>query len=86
MTFTKATKKQTRGRLALIGPPGSGKTYTSLLVAQHLGKKVALIDTEHASAAKYGDRYTFDTRVLTNFDPLFPLGMSALGMTAVLIV
>lgn len=62
MTFTKATKKKQKARVALIGPPGSGKTYTALMVGKHLGKSVALIDTERGSASKYaGDVADFDT-------------------------
>ena len=41
--FQKATKKQAKLRLALVGPAGSGKTYSALAVASHLGKKVALV-------------------------------------------
>ena len=38
--FQKATKTQSRLRLALEGPPGSGKTYTALAVASALGERV----------------------------------------------
>jgi hypothetical protein len=44
-------------------------TWTALLVAEQLGKKIAVIDTENASASKYADRFTFDTEVLTSVDP-----------------
>jgi hypothetical protein len=69
MTFAPARKTQAKLRLALIGPAGSGKTYTALNVAQHLGDRVALIDTEHGSASKYADLFSFDTAVLDNYDP-----------------
>ncbi len=69
MSFKKATKQQAKGRLALIGPPGSGKTYTALTFAQYLGKKVGVIDTEHGSASKYADIFDFDVVELTTFSP-----------------
>ena len=69
MAFQRATKKQSRLRLALIGPSGSGKTYTALRVAQYLGEKVAVIDTERGSASKYADEFTFDTNEPESFHP-----------------
>ncbi len=59
--FSKATKAKAKLRLALFGPAGSGKTFTALSVARGLGEKIALIDTERGSAAKYSDRFDFDT-------------------------
>jgi DNA polymerase III delta prime subunit len=68
--FKKATKTQSRLRLALYGPSGSGKTYTALTIAQALGKPVAVIDTERGSASKYaGDVAEFDVLELTSFEP-----------------
>lgn len=64
--FQKATKTQSRLRLALCGPSGSGKTFTALNIAQHLGNTVAVIDTEHGSASKYADRFDFDVCDLTD--------------------
>jgi hypothetical protein len=61
LTFSKATKEQSKLRLALFGPSGSGKTYTALRLASGIGGRVALIDTERGSASKYADRFTFDT-------------------------
>lgn len=53
-SFKKAIRKKLRARIALVGPPGSGKTMTSLIVAGMLGaRNVALIDTERGSASKY---------------------------------
>lgn len=51
--FQKATRKKLKLRLALCGPTGSGKTLTALKVAAHLGKRIAVIDTENRSASKY---------------------------------
>lgn len=69
LTFTPATKKQARARIALEGPTGSGKTYTALTVAAALGDRTALIDTEHGSASKYADEFTFDTLRLDTYGP-----------------
>lgn len=54
--------------MALIGPSGSGKTFTALSVASTLGT-VAVIDTEHGSASKCGDQFTFDVLELTDYHP-----------------
>jgi hypothetical protein len=67
--FKLATKKQSRLRLGLIGPAGSGKTYSALAIASHLGKRVAVIDTERGSASLYSDAFTFDVCELESFEP-----------------
>ncbi len=71
MTFHKAVKYGALLRLALSGPAGAGKTYTALTLATALADKgsVALIDTEHGSASKYADLFTFDTLCLETFHP-----------------
>ncbi|MFF9340547.1 MULTISPECIES: ATP-binding protein [unclassified Streptomyces] len=69
LTFTTATKEQAKARIALAGPTGSGKTYTALVTATGLGERIALIDTEHGSAAKYADEFVFDTLPLSTFQP-----------------
>lgn len=63
--FKKASKKQSKLRLALFGPSGAGKTFTALRIAKGLGGKVAVIDTERGSASKYADRFDFDVAELT---------------------
>jgi hypothetical protein len=68
-TFTRATKTQSRLRLALIGPAGSGKTYSALVIGTALGERVAVIDTERGSASKYADKFTFDVFEPENFAP-----------------
>jgi hypothetical protein len=67
--FTKATKKQAKLRLALIGVAGSGKTYTALSIAKNLGSRIAVIDTERGSASKYSDVFAFDVLELDSFSP-----------------
>ena len=68
-TFTKATKRRAKLRMAIIGPAGSGKTYTALTLARHLGERVAVIDTERGSASKYADLFGFDVLELDQFSP-----------------
>lgn len=73
--FQKATRKQSRLRMTIDGPAGSGKTYTALRFAHALGGRIALIDTERGSASKYvgdapdGIPWDFDTLNLTTFSP-----------------
>lgn len=67
--FQKATKTQARLRLALSGASGSGKTYSALSIASHLGKSIAVIDTERGSASKYADIFNFDVCELKDFHP-----------------
>lgn len=71
LTFEKATKEKSKLRLALYGPPGSGKTYTALALATHLDgvKKIAVVDTEHGRASKYADLFAFDVLELASFEP-----------------
>lgn len=69
-SFKKATKSQLKLRLALVGPSGTGKTYTALRVAKGLGSKIAVIDTERGSASKYaGSKFDFDVLELETFSP-----------------
>lgn len=61
--FKKATKSQAKLRAAIFGPSGAGKTFSSLRVASGLAGKsgrIAVIDTERGSAAKYADLFQFD--------------------------
>jgi hypothetical protein len=58
--FKKATKNEAKLRLAIAGPSGSGKTYTALSIASGLGGPIAFVDTEHGSASKYADIFSFD--------------------------
>lgn len=70
--FKKAERAQAKGRVALIGPSGAGKTYTALRMAAGLGQRIAVVDTEHGSASKYADvpgLPPFDVLVLTRHHP-----------------
>lgn len=66
-TFVPAEKVQRKARIAVIGPSGCGKTYSALLIARGLvgtEGKIAVIDTEHASASLYARITPFETLVL----------------------
>lgn len=69
MEIVKASKKQSRGRIALIGQSGGGKTYSALGIACALGKKVVVIDTERGSASKYSHEFDFHVIELKTFEP-----------------
>jgi hypothetical protein len=71
--FRKAKAEQAAIKMGLYGPPGSGKTFTALLLAEGLaalsGKRVAYIDTERgtdfycqavASRAVHPEAFDFD--------------------------
>jgi hypothetical protein len=62
--FVHAVKQEAKLRLAIAGPSGSGKTFTGLSIAQALanGGKIAVVDTEHGSASKYADLFSFDVQ------------------------
>lgn len=53
MGFVKAEPKQASLKLSMYGPPGSGKTFTALLMAEGLarlsGRRIAYIDTERGT-------------------------------------
>ncbi|MEA4876810.1 MAG: AAA family ATPase [Aminobacterium sp.] len=53
MAFRKAERRKAKLRMGLVGPAGSGKTYSSLIIAAGLGDKIALIDTENGSGDLY---------------------------------
>ncbi|MGP0071214.1 MAG: ATP-binding protein [Bryobacteraceae bacterium] len=70
MAFQKAVKRDAKGRVALVGPAGSGKSYTMLTLARALAGtegKIAAIDTEHGSLSKYADLFDFDVAELASF-------------------
>ena len=64
LTFQPATRHEAKARVAMIGPTGSGKTWTSLQFARILAGetgRIGLIDTENASASLYADVHDFQT-------------------------
>lgn len=87
--FQKATKKAAKLKLALEGTSGTGKTFSALKMATAILKamtadgqdtgngRIALIDSEHGSAALYAHLFDFDHAVLEEFS--LPTYMKALG-------
>ncbi|POB12215.1 ATP-binding protein [Sulfobacillus sp. hq2] len=67
--FTPAVKHRHFLRMALVGPAGTGKTYTALRLAQGLGARIAVVDTEHDSASLYAPLFAFDVLPLGSFAP-----------------
>lgn len=62
--FKKAERKRIFVKMALCGVSGSGKTYSALLLAQGLGGKIAMIDTENGSGELYSDLCEYDVAQL----------------------
>lgn len=58
--FRKAERKQSRLRIAIAGPAGSGKTYSALLIAFGIGGRIAMIDTERGSGSLYAHLGDYD--------------------------
>ncbi len=66
--FRKAERRKAKLRLALTGPAGSGKTYGALLIAQGLGGRIAMIDTENGSGDLYSAVCDYD---ILNINAMF---------------
>jgi hypothetical protein len=71
--FRPATKEQAKARIAIQGVSGSGKTWTSLALANGLagGQRFAVIDTERGAASKYVgiNGIQFDSLQMHRYDP-----------------
>lgn len=67
--FKRPVKKRIRLRLAVSGVAGSGKTYSALAIAQGLGDRVAVIDSERGSSSLYMDRFSFEMVELDYHSP-----------------
>ncbi|MBQ3655127.1 MAG: AAA family ATPase [Synergistaceae bacterium] len=63
--FRKAERRKAKLRLAITGPAGSGKTYGALILAQGLGGRIAMIDTENGSGDLYANLCDYDVETLT---------------------
>ncbi|MBI1890102.1 MAG: AAA family ATPase [Burkholderiales bacterium] len=68
----RATKRRAKLRLGMSGPAGSGKTYSSLLIASGLGGRIGMIDTEHGSGDLYADLLPEGYDVLRLAPPFTP--------------
>ena len=72
-TFSTATRRSLKLRLAIDGAAGSGKTYTALRIAHGLGQHVFVIDTQYGSAGLYagevedGVTWNFQHAVLNQY-------------------
>lgn len=68
--FQRAERRKAKLRLALAGPAGSGKTYSALLIAFGLGRRIAMIDTERGSGELYAHLGDYDVcRIEAPFTP-----------------
>jgi Ni2+-binding GTPase involved in maturation of urease and hydrogenase len=63
----KAKVTQSSGKIGIMGPPGSGKTFTALTIASKLGDKILVIDTENGSSTKYANIFHFNVIKLTDY-------------------
>lgn len=63
--FTKAIKTKAKLRLGIVGAAGSGKSYSSLMIAKGIGGKIAVIDTENGSANLYAHLCEYDVCTIT---------------------
>jgi nucleoside-triphosphatase THEP1 len=71
ITFVQARRAQSHARIALVGPPGSGKTYSALRIAAGLGcQRIGLVDSERGKSRKQsGKGVEFGVAVLPNHAP-----------------
>lgn len=71
--FKKAQKRESKLRIGITGPAGSGKSYGALLMAKGIAGEtgsIAAIDTERGSLSLYADKFNFDVLELCPpFDP-----------------
>lgn len=69
----KAQRRALSAKVALVGPAGSGKTYSALLLAQGLAGEdgtIAVIDTEHGRSELYADLCDFSVITLEDYSPV----------------
>lgn len=73
MAFIKAERKRGRAKIGLVGPAGSGKTHSALLLAAGLTEsgKIAVIDTEHHSAELESGKAGIPEYDVMTLDPPF---------------
>lgn len=66
--FRKAQRHKAKLRLALSGVSGSGKSYSALLIAGGIAKKIVMVDTERGSGDLYEGLIPYD---IFSFQPPF---------------
>lgn len=73
MKLRKSNRRQAKIKMALQGPAGSGKTYSSLLIAKGLVngnyEKVVVIDSEKGSSDLYADLGSYNVLTLDDYSP-----------------
>ncbi len=72
MNLRQSSKKEAKIKMALQGCAGSGKTYSSLLLAYGLTKdwsKIAIIDSENGSADLYAHLGGYNVLPLKDYSP-----------------
>lgn len=73
LKIKKAEKGGGWARVALIGPPGSGKSYSALRMAKGMASlhdgRIGAIDSERGRLRKYADKFNFDQIALSTFAP-----------------
>lgn len=65
VVIRKAERRKAKLRCAIVGVSGSGKTYSSLLIAKGLSGKTCVIDTENRSADLYASSFDYDVAELS---------------------
>lgn len=89
--LVEATKEQAKLRMAIAGPSGSGKTFSAINILTEMGcENIAVLDTEHGSAAKYAKNFKRPFKVVdnrywkSNYDPRrLTAALKALGTSGV---
>ena len=72
MQLRQSMRRAAKMRLALAGASGSGKTYSSLLIAYGMTgdwSKIAVIDSENCSADLYAHLGGYQVLTLDNYAP-----------------
>ena len=72
MQLRQSMRRAAKMRLALAGASGSGKTYSSLLIAYGMTgnwSKIAVIDSENCSADLYAHLGSYQVLTLDNYAP-----------------
>ena len=73
LTIEPATRRQAKGRMLLFGSSGSGKTVSALRIANGMGGRILVIDTENRSSEKY------EGLIIEDGAPAFKFDILALG-------